>query len=188
MYIDITEDGFDVTKEMLKCPNAPQKSNGSTFGFKCCHEHVKKLIEKGLTSDQVDKYIDWKWCNQQIKKNKEKIESIKEDGLSKSNQKKIESIKEKNKNIEKILKKYKVDEKKIFEKLSSKKIKRRSPRKKTAKQLADYNECMQMENDNENLDIAEDWLLINKEKNLHPDQLQMMTRMLYNSDFFFFCF
>lgn len=160
------------TTESLKCPETPQKPNGSTFGFKCCHHHVKKLIDKGLKVDQVNKYIDWRWCVKKIGKNNENIEKIrKNDNYSELGcNLKVKVIEERNKKIEKhINDNFTEDEIKTFTQLvNDNEVRRRSPRKKTAKQQADYNECMIMENDNELLENLEAW---SNEENIHPDIL-----------------
>ena len=175
------EKDFDATIESLKCANQPQRANGSTYGFKCCHHHVVKLIEKGLKVHQIDEYIDWKWCQKKIKAIELKINKLKRKN-NKNNKNKDEHEEDKlNDQINRINKfinkEFAEEDIHTFKSISNYANKiRRSPRKKSNKQLADLAECMQMENENELLESLEEWL---GEKNLNSEQLQYSNRM-YN--------
>lgn len=181
-YIDIKAKGIEnLTTESLKCPNAPQKPNGSTYGFSCCWDHVKVLINKGLRSEQCDNYIDWRWCRKKIKKYEKDISKYEKDPSKKE---KVKELKQKINDIEKyITKHFKTDDIMDFtEIVNNNHVTRKSERikHKTHEQKASYIECMVMENDNELLDNIEEWLTDKeKNKNIDPQLLHFATRLFF---------
>ena len=175
IYTDILQNnGIKITTELLKCPNHPQGSNGSTYGFKCCHHHVQKFIEKGLKCNQIDKYLNWRWCKTKIKGIEEKIRKLKESDNNYRNEK--IRLTDKIKKIENYMKNKftTIDTKAFNDILWYNRVRRTSTRSKSDKEAADYNECMQQENDNEDL---EQWERIMQEKNVHPDYVHFAHRM-----------
>lgn len=177
IYTDILHNkDMNIGTELLKCPNHPQGSNGSTYGFKCCHQHVCRLIQKGLKCHQIDNYINWRWCKNKIESIQDKIKKLKENDNNYQNEKNrlIDKIKQINNYIKK---KYNHNDIKIFnDVLHYNHVRRTSPRKKTQKQKADYNECMIIENDNETLN---QWEQITHDK-VHPDYVHFKHRMSKN--------
>jgi len=162
----------NLTKESIKCSNAPQHPNKFSKGFKCCHYHVNKLLTKGLNVSQIDKYIDWKWYKKELKSTQDKL------GSTESNDKKnIEKYTKKITKIENSLKKeYTLDETNIFEKVSRYGIvPRKSSRIQSNKEKANLNELIIMENDSETLQLFEDWL----GEKVHPDLIHYKKRMYY---------
>ena len=168
MDVDITK----MSTEAIKCPNAPQKPNKYSKGFKCCHHHVKKLLEKGLNLMQIDKYIEWTWYKKELKRNTEKLNSNKID-----NQNNKEKIQQKIIDINKILKNknnFSKQDENTFEQVSRYGIvKRKSQRIKSNKQKANLNEMLIMEEDEEFLHKLEQWL----NDTVHPDMIQFKKRM-----------
>ena len=142
------------------------------------------LKKKGLTETEINKYIDWRWCNKTITSINQSIKKTGDDI------KKINKLQEKIKKIEKYKQRnFKFEDISRFsDVLYYNSVRRRSPRKKSAKQQADYNEIMIMENDNELLDDIETWCEMKKKKeNINPEILRWAQRMLlYYFVIFFF--
>ena len=169
---------FDGTRESLKCANQPQRANGSTYGFKCCHYHVTKLIEKGLKVYQVDEYIDWKWCQEKIKAIKLKISKLQKKKNKNKDQDEEDKLYDQIERINKFISnQYNEEDINNFESVSACNDElRRSKRQKSDKERADLAECMLQENENELLNILEEWF---DEQNLSPYQLQYSNRMCH---------
>lgn len=162
----------NLSKESIKCANSPQHPNKFSKGFKCCHFHVKKLVEKGLKLNQIDKYVDWTWFNKELKRTQVLLKSCEQ-----YDTKKINKYTNKISHIEtKIEKTFTTDDIDAFGNVSRYgSILRRSSRIQSDKTKADLNEMLIMENDSEMLELLEKWF----GETVSSDILQHKKRMFY---------
>ena len=174
-FTDLCNDNIDtsnLTKESIKCANSPQHPNKFSNGFKCCHYHVKKLINKGLKLYQIDKYIDWKWYNKELTKTQVLLKSNEENDKKNREKyiKKIEFIERK------IRTTFTSDDLKAFDGVSRHGVTpRRSSRIQSNKAKADLNEMLIIENDSEILELFENWF----GETINPEILQYKKRMYH---------